>query len=50
MELISSHGNVEALLHYAEQNGDFAEVVQHYLHTDQVDKAMVVLEQQVRHW
>jgi hypothetical protein len=47
MELISSHGNVEALLHYAEQNGDFEEVVQYYLRTDQVDKAMAVLESQV---
>eukprot|EP00045_Choanoeca_perplexa_P017973 m.273035 g.273035 ORF g.273035 m.273035 type:complete len:1048 (-) comp17683_c0_seq1:3939-7082(-) len=46
MELISSHGNVEALLHYAEQKGDFEEVVQHYLHTEQIDKAMAVLEEQ----
>eukprot|EP00730_Choanoeca_flexa_P003094 TRINITY_DN11287_c0_g1_i1.p1 TRINITY_DN11287_c0_g1~~TRINITY_DN11287_c0_g1_i1.p1 ORF type:complete len:1045 (+),score=297.12 TRINITY_DN11287_c0_g1_i1:107-3241(+) len=48
MELITSHGNVEALLHYTESQGDFQEVVQHYLHTEQVDRAIAVMREQAK--
>ena len=47
-DLIASHGNVDILLFYAKQKGDYEVVLQHHLQLDQVEQAMEVLKEQAR--
>lgn len=47
-DLIASHGNVDVMLFYAKQKGDYEVVLQHHLQLEQVEQAMEVLRDQGR--
>eukprot|EP00049_Salpingoeca_infusionum_P022665 m.8075 g.8075 ORF g.8075 m.8075 type:complete len:995 (-) comp5317_c0_seq1:208-3192(-) len=43
-DLISSHGNVEALLFFAEAKKDYVTIIQHHIHNDAPMEALQLLE------
>ncbi|EDQ87609.1 uncharacterized protein MONBRDRAFT_33267 [Monosiga brevicollis MX1] len=47
LDLMRGHGNVDALLFYAEQQQDFKEVIQHHIQMNNIDGAISVLKDQI---